>query len=307
MDRSAYLIQNEQKVKSLISEKRYEDAYNLCINILKEYPDDGVFIKLINHIRDLSEEETENLVHQKLEEIRQLKKEERYSEALTKLKNLKQISPVNRTLDKEHYKIQKLYLKQLNKKRKKFKKDQIKRFEKILEEKPQDLLSELVLVEKNNPGNQDVQELGTMFREKLINKKINEKKDLLESNKFDAITNFLIELGKINKKSPLIINLEKKIEKRKHQEIATQQNEFVYEGIKHLDTLMKLKKFDKAIQVSKEILSVHNKNKTVQRILKKAERKLFKQSKNLSIENIQKNLEKLKEDYKSNKENFIKI
>ncbi len=307
MEKSAYLIQIEQKIESLISGKKYKEAHDLCLYILEKDPDNRVFIKLKTKVEEFADEENTKIIKERLKEVKKLKKEERYSEALTLLKTLEKISPNNKSLEEEHKETQESYIEKIKKQQKEFNKKQTERLEEILKNSPEKLLEELVRIEKQNPGNKTVQDLGKTFREELIKKKIKEKKELLNSTKFEIIGNFLTELRKIEKNSPAIMKLSKEIDGRKRENLEEEEKEFIYGGTKHLDTLMKLKKFDKAIQVAKEILSVNKKNKIAQQTLKKAEKKLFKQSKNLSIENIYQNLEKLKEEYKSDKNNFVKI
>lgn len=307
MSDSAYLIQVEQKIQSLISNKKYREAYNLCVTTLNQYPKQKVFEKLKEKIEDEVEEANKIVVEKKMDEVKKLWKEEKYSEILTILKDLQRISPDNRKVEKKYRKAQDAYLEKIKQLQIDFERKQNERLDKILNETPELLGDELFSLETNNPSNPNVKNLVNKFKDKLIAKLINEKKELLKSNKFDAIGNFLDELRKIETNNPLIIKLGEEINQRKYESEITQQSEFIYGGSKHLDTLMKLEKFDKAIIVAKEILAIDPNNKEAEKILQNAERKLYKQSRNLSIDNIYSSMQELKDEYLKDKSKFIKL
>lgn len=307
MSNSAYLIQAEKKIKGLIAERRYREAYRLCISTLEDNPKHKVFEKLKKRIEETVAEENEKIIRAKLKTVKSLYKEEKYAEALKILKELLRIDPNDKRLRKEYTKTQEAYLSKVEKQRKEFINRQTKRLNEILNNHPELLLEEMVSLEMNNPGSNLVKKLTDQFREKLIRKRINEKGDLLKSKKYDAIENFLNELRKIDERSPLILKLSKAIEDRKKETASSQKSEFIYGGSKHLDTLMKLKKYDKAIQVAKEILAVNKNDKMALRTMKRAKRKLYSQTRNLSIRNIYSKKAELKEEYKANKSDFIKL
>ena len=304
---SAYLIQLEQKVQSLLSERKFKQAYDLCAEILDKYPEQKVFTKLQEKIEEAVEDENQKIIDEKLEEVGKLRKEEKFSEILQILKELQRLSPNDKTINKEYERAQKEYLGKIQKLQKTFEENQEKRLAKILQETPALLLNELFSLEMNNQGNQQVKNLVVKFKNLFIDKKIKEKEELLNSNKFDAINHFLDELRKVDKNNAKIINISQKIELKKREGIEGQQSEFVYGGEKHLDTLIKLKKYDKAIQVCKEILAIKKTDPQTEKLIKNLERKLFSQTRNTSVDSIINNLQKLQEDYTQNKENYIKL
>lgn len=307
MSDSAYLIQLEQKVQSLLSERKFKQAYDLCAEILDKYPEQKVFIKLQEKIEEAVEDENQKIIDEKLEEVGKLRKEEKFSEILQILKELQRLSPNDKTISKEYERAQKEYLEKIQKLQKTFEENQEKRLAKILQETPALLLNELFSLEMNNQGNQQVKNLVVKFKNLFIDKKLKEKEELLNSDKFDAINHFLDELRKVDKNNSRIISISQKIELKKKEGIEGQQSEFVYGGEKHLDTLIKLKKYDKAIQVCKEILAIKKTDPQTEKLIKKLERKLFSQTRNISVDSIINNLQKLQEDYTQNKKNYIKL
>ncbi len=307
MSNSAYITQVEKKIKSLITDRRYREAYNLCVSNLEQYPKNRKLEKLKKEIEATVASENEKVTVKKLKLAKSLNKEEKHGEALQILNELLRINPNDKRVKKEYMKTQNVYVKRIKKQKEEFVKRQTARLDEILNTQPDLLLEELVSLEMNNPGNKTVQDLTHQFREKLIRKKINSKGDLLKSKKFDAIESFLNELRKIDNKSPLVLKLSEEIERRKREGARAQKSEFVYGGSKHLDTLMKLKKYDKAIQVAKEILAVNGEDKTALRTMRKAKRKLYSQSRNISVKDIFAKRTALKEEYEKNKNDFVKL
>jgi hypothetical protein len=74
-----------------------------------------------------------------------------------------------------------------------------------------------------------------------------------------------------------------------------------------LDTLVKLKKFDKAMKAAEEILKVDPENKEAKEVLEDSAGKYKDQVKDLAVDSINKNLQGLKTEYDKDKTKFIKI
>lgn len=307
MSESAYTKQLEKKAIALTTEGKYQEAYNLCTKVLNEDPGLKSFQRLKKRIEQAAGEENEKLIKRKLKEQKALWKEKKYPEILISLKELLRIAPNDKKIKKQYAKAQKAYLRETEKKKAEFKKKTAEKLENILEYRPEDFLEEMVSMEMKNPGNETIIELGKIFRGKLIEKKIKEKEALLGSDKFEAIENFISELEKIDERHPAAKKLKKEVARRKHEKATNEREEFVYGGAKHLDTLMKLKKYDKAMQVAKEILAAKGEDKLAKKTLKKAKRKLFNQSKNLCSQDILERKDGLKKEYLGNKSKFIRL
>lgn len=303
----AYYEQLEQKISALLSDKKFKEAFSLCKDSILKYPSEARFVKLKSKIEKAVEEENEEIIKNKLEAMKPLWKEEKYLEILKQLKDLLLASPNNSKLKSLYLDAEKYYKKQFEKLNEKFNKEQHKRLDEVLEKNPGQLTEELYILEKENPGNQNVKNLVLEYEDKFIEKKIKDKKDLLNSNKFDAIENFIDELRKIDKYNKRIPELEKRINANKFEGEITETKEFVYSGEKHLDTLMKLKKFDKAIKAAEEILRVDPKNIAAQEVLNSAQEKYKIQLRDLAVDSIEKDFQNLKAEYQKDKTKFIKI
>lgn len=303
----AYFDQFEQKINFLLTEKKYREAFNLCKEILMKYPEEKRFMKIRAKIEEATAEENERIIKEKLEELNPLWKEEKYSQILKTLKELLQVDPNNLKMKKLYQEAEIAYRKQFEKLQEKFNKEQNERLTNLLNTNPVILMEELYVLEKENPANENVKKLVADFRDKLIAKKIKEKKELLDSAKYDAIENFIQELRKIDKYNGRIQDVEKQIKEKKFGTEMDQTKEFVYSGEKHLDTLMKLGKYDKAIKVAEEILAVNRNNTNVRNILQKANDKYSKQLRNLALDSIQDHFQELKTKYSQDKSSFIRL
>ena len=303
----AYFDQLELKINSLLNDRKFKEAFSLCRETILQYPNETRFVKIKERIEKAVEEENENIIKNKLEEIKPLWKEEKYLEILKTLKNLLAASPNNSKLKNLYLDAEKLYRKQYENLNEKFNKDQRIRLDSILKENPSQLAESLYILTKENSGNTIVKNLVSEYEEKLITKKIEDKRELINSNKFDVIEGFLDDLRKINRFSKKIQEIESQIKSRKLEGEIVQTKEFVYGGEKYLDTLVKLKKFDKAMKAAEEILKVDPENKEAKEVLEDSTGKYKDQVKDLAVDSINKNLQGLKTEYDKDKTKFIKI
>lgn len=307
MSENAYFDQAEQNIKLLIAEKKYKEAYISCKKFLEKFPDESRFIKLKEEIEHDVDEENQTVIEKKLNEIKPLWKQEKYIEILKQLRELLKIAPSSKKIQELMAEAQESYKKEINKLTEDFEKKESERLNELMEKDEKRLIDEMFLLEKSNPGNKSVLALTKKYRDKLIDKKIHEKEYLIYSDKFDDIANLISQLKKIDDKNAQIDHLEKLIKTRKLGEQVDDKNEFVYKGEQYLITLMKLKKYDKALQVASEIMAVDKSNKNIPKIYEKAEKGFYKQTRKDVINIIIQNQPQLHEEYSKNKDKFIKI
>lgn len=307
MATDAYFQQIEQNINSLMADNRFNEAYKLCIQHLEENPDSKILIKAKERIEERVEEENEKIISKRLEEIKALIKEGKNADALRSAKPLLETAPGNKKLLSLINEAQDGYKEDIKRLQEEFDKKQRERLTKMLNEKPEELVEELFNLEKSNPGNYDIQKIATEFRDKLIEKKIKEKKALLDSDKYQEIINLIEQLKRIEPKNDRIKKLEniKKIQEYNKQ--ISHTKDFSYEGEQHLGTLMKMHKYDEAIRAAIEILEVDKNNKFAAKSLKKAEKKAYATNRDIVAAKIQENLPRIKEDFKANRQGYIKI
>lgn len=307
MSDSAYFEQIEQKINHLLVEKKFAAAYSLCKEFLLKYPDERFFLKLKKRVEEEIRDENQRIIKEKLNELRPLWDAGNYEEILKILKELLRLDPENGKIKNWYKKAASAYQEKLSQLTSQFTKQHSEKLNQLLEKNPDSLLDELFYIERNNAKNIEVLRMTNSFRDKLIAKKISTKQDLLKSEKFDAINNFIEGLKRIDPKNNQIKKLQDEVLKRKSRSQAGEKISYVYKSEKQLETLMKLKKYDKALKAAQELLSIDPDNSRVQRILQKAEKKFFKQSRETTVDLIIANRDQLKEQYKKDKSKFIKL
>lgn len=307
MSNEPYFDQIEQSINLLITEGKFEDAYDKCKNTLLKFPDEARFKKLKTQIEEEVIESNDKLIEKELSEIKPLWKEEKYAEILNKLSPLLKISTNNKKLNNEIVKAQEAYKDKSSKNKAEFTKEQTKKLDDLLENDTDKLLQELFALEMGNKGNKIVLTMTKDYRDKLIRKKIKAKSDLLSSDKFEDIQNFIDQLKRIDDKNPQIKKLEGKTTEGKHSTQLGEKKDFLYRSLTHLDTLMRLRKWDKAVKVAEEILEIDENNSKVKKLHAKAERKLFAQTKTETAKIIESEYKELKEEYEKDRSKFVKI
>lgn len=304
---SAFINQTRRNIELLISQKKFREAHNLCNDILSRYPEERDFEKMREFIEKKSEKANEELIEEKIKELDPLWDQEKYPEILSAIKYLFKYAPNNDKLKKLYIKAQGLYTKQVGELKKQFQKEKTEKLNRLFEEDPDHLMNELYILERTNPGNQDILKLSKSFREKLVHKKLANKDELLNSGKYDVIDNFILELKKIDESNVEIMKLEKIVKQKKLNNQKEQKKEFIYKGENYLSTLIGLKKFAEAIRVAQEVLSIDADDPEAKKLLAKAQEGYYKQTTDQSIDMIDRDLPKLKAQYENDKSKFIKL
>lgn len=307
MANEAYFQQIVQNINSLVADKRFNDAYKLCIRHLEENTDSKELREAKERIEQLVEEENKKIMKERIEEVKLLIKDGKYRDALVKVKPIFKLAPNDDKLKKLIMQAQEKYKEQVEKLEIEFENKQSERLTKILNEDPETLINELFDLERSNPGNPDVMRLVAEFRDKLIEKKINQKRELLASGKYADIMNLISQLKIIDPKNSRIAKLENDEKIKQHNKQKAGQKEFEYEGSIHLETLMKLEKYDEAMRVAMEILAVSKENKEVSKTLKKAEKKAYQTNRGIVIQILNQEIPKTKTEFKASKGDYIEI
>lgn len=307
MSDSPYFDQLEQNIISLLSEKKFKQAYEMCIKVLDKIPGEPRFIKMKAKIEEAVEEENDKVIEKTIEEVKPLLNEQKYEIVLKKLESLLKVSKNNSKLNNLIIETQEKYKRQIEELKKGFEKNQRARLTKIFEESPERMIDELYFLETNNSSDEVTKKLVAEFRDKLIEKKIKDKKELIDSDKFDVIYNFIEELKKIDDKNPRIKELDEKTRRRQNETQMENKGEFLYKGENYLSTLMKMNKYSEAIKVAEEILQTDPNNGEAKETLKEAKSKFYDQSRDGTVDLIIKNQSSEKVDYEKDKDNFISI
>jgi len=306
-DDNFFLQQAEKNVNILLIDKKYQEAYILCNKIIAKYPNYKVFEKLKKKIEENVERANKEVVEKTLEEMEILWREEKYADILLKLKHLTKLDPDSWKLQRLYKKAQQYYLEQIEESKRKFKKEKAEQLNKLLQDNPDQLLRELTVLEQANTKDGEIAQFLGGFRTELIKKKIAEKSDLLNSDKYDAIANLILSLKKIDSTSPEIEKLQNRIQAKKAEAQLESKKEFIYKEKEYIKTLIQLTKYDKAVQAIEELLKYIQLDDEMKVLLKEAQKKLYSQSKEQTIDSIKQSFPALKQNYSSNKDNFVKL
>ncbi len=307
MNPDAYFEQAEQNINLLISKGKFAEANKKCKDLISKYPHEGRFKKLKTKIEDEAKESNRNIVDEKIDEMKTLWEKESYAEILEKISDLQKVVPENTKLKKLQEKAQKLYKEKLAEQTEKYVETQTLKLEKMLENDTGSLLDEIIHLERNNPNNPNTLKVTTKFREKLIEKKINDNQETLKSSQIEKATKLLEELKAIDPKNKKVMEIEKSMNKKISKDNYKKAKIFMAQSIKQIQELINTENYDKAIKEAEGILKIDPENRSMRKLLKKAQDQSFKQNKELSINEIEKNTQKLEEDYKKDKDKFIKL
>lgn len=303
----AYFSQFEHKINILLREGKIQEAYSLCLQKNKEHPNSKDLMKLRKRVEEEIKRHNQEIIEEKMEKIHELENSQKFAEVLRELKPLLKADPDNKKLQKLYKKNKEKYLNTLKDLQQNFNKQQRSILKDLLEKNPAGFIEHIYELEKNNPDNPDIHELCREFRGLYIENKLEEKKELIYSDKFEDITHLLNDLRKIDYENPKLQEIEYLVNKRKRVNQIEEKKEYIYRGEVHLSRLIRMKKYDMAIILANEILEIDKKNKKVQKALKKAEDKYFKISSKGVIEKILKSLPALKKEYKSDKDSYTKL
>jgi len=304
----AFELQLKRNIEISIADGRLGDAFEECTKILDKSPGNPLFVNLKRTIEAKMFELNKEKIKAGVQEAEKLFKEKNTVGALQKIRELLTLAPNDSSLIRLHGKFQERYKEEADKSEKQFIHTKEEVLKKLLDTDSYSiLLQEIDELESSYMGNKDVMSLAARTREALIQKEIANKKDLLSSGKFEEIFDFIDDLKNIKKDSKALLDLEAIMKKHQAGSAMRTIGDFVYSGVNDLDTLMKLKKYNEAVQVSEELLEVNPGDEKIRTIYKNAKRKAFAMSKNEAVAVIEKSLPALKEEYKTNKDNFVTL
>lgn len=304
MSTSAAFKKIEEEIESLLADKKFSEALQLCNQYSVRFADNSEIIKLKRKVLEASQKHNHEFIESKIKETKIDYRNKNYEKVLKVLIPLFKIAKNDKELRSYFEKIKEEYEQQNKENLDKYIKEKESQLRRLFSNKDQFIL-EAAKLEKENYKNKVVRELITKLRNDFIEKEINDNKELLKSDKYEIIKNIIKSLRRIEYENQLITNLEKEIKKRKYDFAVEEKAEYIYKGEQFLDTLIKLKKYDKALIVALEILEIDPNNKIVQKIYNKIEKNLFNQIRNETVEKIISDQKNLKEEFKKNPNVFI--
>jgi len=302
-----YYKEIEEKIHQLIIDKKYKNAFLICEKLLEKSPRDKNLLKLKKEILDANAKENEEAIKRGMKNAKKLLKQKKYIEATRILEKLYKLNPNDEKLKEMLIKTDSTIKQMKEQIEEDIIKKEKRRLNKILNNSPETLNGEIMETERKYRKIKGINGVIKLYREKLIEKNIRGKEDLIYSTNFRDIENFIEQLKKIDKNSPQIKDLQKMTKQRKYGEQVDTKNEFIFKGESHLTTMMQLKKFDKVIKAGEEILEIDPRNDNIKRIIKKAEKLEYKKNRDKVIKKITLEEKEAKKEYKKEPNKFLKL
>lgn len=308
MSSDPYIGQLEQNVTILLTDHRFKDAEKLCLDVLKSHPEYQAEVKaLLQKITVAIADQNEKVIEKQLEDLEVLWNSKDYPTLIQELRKIIKIDPRNFEANDQLLRAQKAYLKVIDKNKKNFVANQAEEFERLLKEDPAELLQALFEFEKSNVSNEAMLKLAARYRDKLLEQKLSTHDELIKSGNIHDIEHLLAELENIDKSHPKLAKIRSMLSLLKLDDYSNQKLEFLYSAREHLDTLLQLKKYDKALQLAEEILSQNPKDSFVRKVAAKARRRLYSETRDITVEKITDDLAKTRSDFEQDPSSFIRL
>lgn len=174
-----YFSQVEKKIYRLVADKRFQDAYSEAKQLVSKYLGDDDAVKILKMVERAVVQNNKDIVKSKLKGLKDDYKDGNYVSVIKDSRKLLKLVPDDSTLKALLEKSRRAYEKEVRRKSIELIARNRAGFDKLLKESPSLLNQRLFEFDRNNPGNPAVKKLTDEFRDKLIEKKIAEKEDLI--------------------------------------------------------------------------------------------------------------------------------
>lgn len=280
-----------ERAELFLNEGKLKDAYALCRKVLENDPENSRALDLKHRIESTIENYNVHSVDEKLEALKPLWEKGEYDKLIKELTELYRYAPHYEKLEEALAQAQAmyrgLYTNQESEKKGTYKSqlDQL-----FAERKYTELIEEMQKNSRAAAQDNDLRNLHADFRQKIIQTKLEEKKSLFDSEKYEDIVNFLYQLQEIDKTSELLIGLLRTYRKKLLDSQIDDKQEFILRASENAKTLYQVGKYEKAMQVAEEILHIDPKNTFANSIYKKAKSTFEELLQDQTEDQIQKNM-----------------
>lgn len=304
------IILNEavNQIKDLMKKEKWSDAHRACLEILRFDSDNLKVIRLKGTIERKVKKINIKAIKEDLKNIDPLWKEKKYSELLEHLKALAPYQNDYYPLKRFIKKVEMEYLNQTREQTKEANSADYARINELLKDhKYQEAIriAQKLRVLKFNESK--VKQLIGKIKYEWINYELHTNKPLLDSEKFEDILLTLQKIKQIDAGSSAITKLINNTNKKYKQFKIMEKKDFIYQGLEKTKTLLQLKKFEKAMIASREILDIDPSNKKANYMHILAKRKFSKSMDNELNTQMKAVHTQNRKDYKKDKSQFVKI
>lgn len=297
-----------EAAKKLRKQRKLKEAYNLCVEIIEV---DSENREAIGLLKDLEKEIRDIGIFSVKENIKKLEPlwdKGNYVQLVKEYQKLYELvpnyEPLQGLLAKAEIKLKKQAGEQKKLFIENFKTELLKMFE---EGRYEDLILKTSQTQAAYPSNKQIAGIGRELRTMVVESELSKNKPLLKSHRYQDVIQFLKRLKIIEPSYAKIEKLILEYKKKGLNNLNDAQQEFVYRGLSHAETLLQLGKYEYAEEAAREVLSTDPGNTQAKSILKEASKKAKKQIQKEIVVKIKNNFPALREEYNRNKEGFVKI
>lgn len=296
------------RAQQLLEEGKLKDAYDLCTKVLETDPEYAPALKLKEKLVESVQGVNQRTIDEKLKALKPLWEEGDYPQIIKELNELYRYAPHYEPLESALAQAEALYRNATAKNEKATLESYRKQLDDLLAAKKYPEMIELMQGKNREAlSNTDLKNTQDMYRDKIIEQKINEKTGLFQSEKYDDIVNFLYQLQQIERTNKRVEELLRKYRGNLLISQVSDKQEFVLRATENMNTLFQIGKFEKAYQVAEEILEIDPGNPVAKTMRKKAKTKYGKQLQEETENQIASNYDETKPQYTENKSAYISL
>jgi len=267
----------EQKVQELMKTQEWSQAYKICLEILRADPGNKKFFEYKLKIeKEVKNSNHKAIVHD-LERIEPLYNEQKYEEYLSELRKLQAYSKDFPEISEKIIKGQKALEKYLQKSQGEYLNELLRQINQLRKDKKYQEALDICEKIKNLKGIEyNTEKLSKDIKHELSENEIQEHQSLLNTTKYEDIILFLIQ--SLNK-DPSNSNLKRLLAQKKHEYLLFKidtKKDYIYKTLEEIKTLYLMKKYDKMIELSENILQINPNDKSALSYKNKAKKKLQK-------------------------------
>ncbi|MBU1992328.1 MAG: hypothetical protein ABH856_00755 [Patescibacteria group bacterium] len=296
------------RIQMLIETGEHLKAYHLCVELLKVNPENGKAARIMNELEGKIQKQHIMEIKEQIRALDPLWEQGKYPELVQRIHDLYELAPNYGPIEELMIKAETKYKEQIEKQKRKFLEDYEAELEKLFDEdKYEDLVFKTAKTLAAYPSNERLKELGIKMRTKMVKAELEKNKPLLGSSDYVGIVKFLNKLKTIEPSYEKLDKLLIKYKKKGLTNLSDKQQEFVYRGLSHAETLLQLKKYEAAAIISAEVLEIDPLNKKAKAVYEEASRKADKQIQKETVQKIKDEYAQLKREYKADSELFIRV
>ncbi len=298
----------ELKVKQLIDDEKWSDAFRICNEVLRADPENVTFVRLRNKIAAAVKKNNIKIIKKELKKLQPLYKERKFGEYLAGLKPLQSYLSdypelTNIILDAKKKYEENIKLSQ----------------EQFIEKKKQEINEELAngkieyaleiaqhLVDTNK-GNSEIRKFVDQVKSKYVDRKLKQNKGLINSDKYEDAIIFLTKLKRIDPHNSNIDRLIKKTKKVYQAYRRECRKDYIFKTIEEINTLKLQKKYKKALYLAEKIYNIDSKSTRIKKIYNRLQRINSAKMSKIISKQIHDNFLRFKDNPLRTKKTFVKI